>query len=76
MPFRIIKKAEKFSEKKLRGSLKHVKASPKAIKAAVSAVKKKLHDNMTTNEIRKIISGVLKKFDPRALKKYVKFRRK
>ncbi len=78
MPAKILKKAEKFSEKKLRGSLKRVKAVPKATKAAVEAVKKRVGtvESLTTAEIRKIVSGVLRKLDPRALKKYLSFKKK
>lgn len=76
MPVRIIKKAEKFSEKKLRTSLKLVHAMPKATKAAVTAVKKKVRSGirtMTTADIRKIVAANLRKLDPRALKKYLSF---
>ena len=73
---KIIKKAQEFSEKKLKSSLKKVHAVPKAVKAAVSTVKKRLHKGMTTEEIKKTVSGVLRKLDPRAWKKYVSFGKK
>lgn len=79
MVVKIIKKAEKFSEKKLRASLKRVHAMPKATKAAVEAVKKRLHSGiktMTTTDIKKTVAGVLRKLDPRALKSYIRFHKK
>jgi hypothetical protein len=76
MPIRIIKKAENFSEKKLRASLKRIHAMPKATIAAIGAVKKRLHNNMTTLDIRKTVTGVLKKLDPKALKKYLSSKKK
>jgi len=76
MPIRIIKKAENFSEKKLRASLKRIHAMPKATAAAVGAVKKKLHNNMTTLDIRKTVTGVLKMLDPKAMKRYLAFKKK
>ncbi len=79
MVAKIIKKVEKFSEKKLRASLKKVHAVPKATKVAVDAVKKKVGSGVKaveTADIRKIVSGVLKKLDPKALKKYLSFHKK
>ncbi len=78
MPAKILKKAERFSEKKLRASLKKVRAVPKATKAAVEAVKMKVGkaETLTTAEIKRIVSGVLRRLDPRALKKYVSFKKK
>ncbi len=79
MPAKILKRAEKFSEKKLRGSLKRVKAVPKATKAAVDAVRKKVNSGvkeLSSVDIRKTVAGVLRKLDPRALKKYMSFKKK
>ena len=79
MVVKIIKNAEKFSEKKLRASLKRVHAVPKATKAAVDAVKKRIHSGiktMTSTDIRKIVVGVLRKLDPRALNRYLGFHKK
>jgi transcriptional regulator NrdR family protein len=78
MVVKIIKKAEKFSEKKLRASLKKVRAVPRATKAAVEAVKKRMRGikSMTTADIKKIVSGVLRKLDPRALKRYASFHKR
>jgi transcriptional regulator NrdR family protein len=79
MVVKIIKKAEKFSEKKLRASLKRVRAVPKATKAAISAVRKRIRSGiktMTTTDIRVIVVGALRKLDPRALKRYLGFHKK
>ena len=79
MVAKILKKAERFSEKKLRGSLKKVKALPKATKAAVDSVKKKVNSGvkeLSTADIRKSVVSVLRKLDPRALKRYASFKKK
>ncbi len=79
MPAKITKKPQNFSEKKLRTSLKKVRAAPKATNAAVAAVKKKVNSGikaLSTVDIRKTVAGVLKKLDPRALKKYMSFKKK
>ena len=73
---KIRKKEEVFSEKKLRASLKKAGAIPKAIKAAIEAVKKRLKKGMSTADIRRIVNNVLKKLDPKALKKYTLFKKK
>ena len=76
---KIIKKAEKFSEKKLRASLRMAHAVPKATQAAVGAVKKKVRSGiktMSTADIRGIVVSVLRKLDPRALKRYARFHKK
>jgi transcriptional regulator NrdR family protein len=76
MAIKIIKKTENFSEQKLRASLKRVGAIPKATKEAVAAVRKKLRNGMSTLDIRKIVTAVLKKHDKRAHKKYLSFHKK
>lgn len=78
MTAKIVKKAEKFSEKKLRASLRKVKALPKATKAAVEAVRKKVSGvkSVTSADIRRTVAAVLKKLDPHAHKKYTAFKKK
>ncbi|MEW6036137.1 MAG: hypothetical protein AB1529_05980 [Candidatus Micrarchaeota archaeon] len=75
---KILKKAQAFSEKKLRASLKRAHAVPKAAKASVVAVKDRLHKGLikSTSDVRRTVGNVLKKLDPRALKSYMKFRKK
>jgi hypothetical protein len=78
MVWKIIKKTQNFSEKKLRASLKKAHAVPKAVAGAVVAVKNKLHNGTikTSADIRRTVAGVLKRLDPRALKKYMGFQGK
>jgi uncharacterized protein YpuA (DUF1002 family) len=75
---KILKKAQEFSEKKLRWSLKKAGAVPKAMASAVGSVKTKLKKGAikTTSDIRRVAGSVLKKLDPRAWKKYMKFKKR
>jgi 2-phosphoglycerate kinase len=75
---KIMKRAQEFSEKKLRASLKKAGAVPKAAKAAVDAVRAKIRKRTlkTTADIRRTVAGVLRKLDPRAHKRYMHPRKK
>ena len=76
MGIKVVKRGDTFRETKLRASVKKSGAKPAAVSAAVAAVKKKLYSGISTLEIRRIVTNVLKKIDPRAAKHYASSKKK
>ncbi|OIO24660.1 hypothetical protein AUJ65_00530 [Candidatus Micrarchaeota archaeon CG1_02_51_15] len=76
MGIKVVKRGDSFKELKLRTSIKKCRAKPATVSAAVAAVKKKLRNGMSTLEIRKTVTDVLKKTDPKVAKHYATGKKK
>jgi hypothetical protein len=65
---KIVKRGDTYRPEKLEASIKAAGASSEVAKKVVSSVK--VHEGMSTLELRKQASDLLKNLDPKAARKY------
>jgi hypothetical protein len=65
---KIVKRGDTYRPEKLEASIKAAGASSEVARKVVSSVK--VHEGMSTLEIRKQTSDLLKNLDPKAARKY------
>jgi hypothetical protein len=68
---RIVKRGDTYRPEKLEASIKAAGASSEVAKKVVSSVK--VHEGMSTLELRKQASDLLKNLDPKAARNYDAF---
>lgn len=71
---KLIKRGDTYKAEKLKGSIVAAGASPDVADKIVSSVK--IREGMSTLELRKQVSDLLKKFDPKAAKAYDTYKSK
>jgi hypothetical protein len=65
---KIVKRGDTYKPEKLEASIKAAGASSEVAKKVVSSIK--VHEGMSTLELRKQASDLLKNLDPKAARKY------
>jgi hypothetical protein len=65
---KIVKRGDTYRPEKLEASIKAAGASSEVAKKVVSSIK--VHEGMSTLELRKQASDLLKNLDPKAARKY------
>jgi hypothetical protein len=65
---KIVKRGDTYRPEKLEASIKAAGASSEVAKKAVSSIK--VHEGMSTLELRKQASDLLKNLDPKAARRY------
>jgi len=70
---KIMKRGDTYKPEKLEASIKAAGASSEVAKKVVSSIK--VHDGMSTLELRKQASDLLKNLDPKAAQKYQTFKK-
>jgi hypothetical protein len=65
---KIVKRGDTYRPEKLEASIKAAGASSEVAKKVVSSIK--VHEGMSTLELRKQVSDLLKNLDPKAARKY------
>jgi hypothetical protein len=68
---KIVKRGDTYRPEKLEASIKAAGASSEVAKKVVSSVK--VHEGMSTLELRKQASDLLKNLDPKAARRYDTF---
>ena len=68
-----MKRGDTYKPEKLEASIKAAGASNEVAKKVVSSIK--VHDGMSTLELRKQASDLLKNLDPKAAQKYQTFKK-
>ena len=71
---KIMKRGDTYKPEKLEASIKAAGASSEVAKKVVSSIK--VHDGMSTLELRKQASDLLKNLDPKAARNYDAFKKK
>jgi hypothetical protein len=69
-----MKKGDTYKPEKLEASIKAAGASNEVAKKVVSSIK--VHEGMSTLELRKQVSSLLKNLDPKAARNYDAFKKK
>jgi hypothetical protein len=71
---KIMKKGDTYKPEKLEASIKAAGASSEVAKKVVNSFK--VHEGMSTLELRKQVSDLLKNLDPKAARNYDAFKKK
>jgi len=71
---KIMKRGDTYKPEKLEASIKAAGASSEVAKKVVNSVK--VHEGMSTLELRKQVSDLLKNLDPKAARDYDAFKKK
>jgi len=71
---KIVKKGDTYKPEKLEASIKAAGASSEVAKKVVSSIK--VNEGMSTLELRKQVSSLLKNLDPKAARNYDAFKKK